>query len=129
MFDFAEFYQNGGVFMHAISLTTALAALALALDARARKLGDAEPERLRLADRLLLLGVGFGLLGTAMGMTDLFVALGMVLTGPSPEQAMLAFARGGAIVPAPLIWSLLTALPLWIVGTLLRHRAPRRRSA
>ncbi len=69
MFNFFEFYTNGGVFMHAISLTAVLAITALSLDARARKLGDDDPKRLRLADRLLVLCVGLGLMGLTMGVT------------------------------------------------------------
>lgn len=127
MFDFFEFYTSGGVLMHAITLTALFAIAALALDARARKLGDDDPRRLRLADRLVVLCVGIGVVATATGVVDLFA----MLERDTPAVALAALARGGVIVPAPLIWSLMAALPLWIVGTVQRHRvpAPRRRPA
>lgn len=131
MFDFFEFYTSGGVLMHAITLTALFAIATLVLDARARKLGDDDPRRLRLADRLVVLCVGIGVVATARSVVDLFAVLGMVLERDTPAVALAALARGGVIVPAPLIWSLMAALPLWIVGTVQRHRvpAPRRRPA
>jgi hypothetical protein len=120
MFDFFQFYQCGGVFMHAISLAAVLATTALLLDARARKLGDDDPKRLRLADRLLVLCLGIGLIGTAMGVTELFAAIAMV----EPEKVEFVFARGGAIVPFPLTWALMVSIPIWIASTIQRHRAP-----
>jgi hypothetical protein len=117
--------------MHAITLTAVLAITTLMIDARARKLGDDDPRRLRLADRLVVLCVGIGVVATATSVVDLFAMLGMVLERDTLEVAMAALARGGVIVPAPLIWSLMAALPLWIVSTVQRHRVPepRRRAA
>jgi hypothetical protein len=118
MFDFSEFYAAGGVLMHPITLTAVVAITALFVDARARKLGDNDPKRLRLADRLVLLCLGIGLVGTTMGATELFAAL----RGASPKQYFVLLAQGGAIVPFPLTWSLMLALPLWIATTVMRHR-------
>ncbi|HLT35352.1 MAG TPA: hypothetical protein VK034_03680 [Enhygromyxa sp.] len=118
MFDFSQFYASGGVFMHPITLTAVVAITVLFLDARARKLGDDGPKRLRLADRLVILCVGIGLIGTTMGVTELCAALSMA---PSDRDFEL-LARGGAIVPNTLTWSLMLALPLWIAITVMRHR-------
>jgi hypothetical protein len=120
MFDFLEFYAKGGVFMHAISLAAVAAITVLFLDARARKLGDDDPKRLRLADRLVVLGLGIGLIGSTMGVTELFAALSMV----APEQFTSVLARGGAIVPFTLTWALMLAIPLWVATTVQRYRAP-----
>lgn len=120
MFDFSTFYASGGVFMHPITLTAVAAITALCLDARARKLGDDDPKRLRLADRLLVLCLGIGLIGTCMGVTELFAALSTI----SADQYFVGLARGGAIVPVPLTWSLMLAIPIWIATTAMRHRAP-----
>lgn len=119
MFNFFEFYTSGGVLMHPITLTAVVAITALFLDARARKLGDKDPKRLRLADRLVLLCLGIGLIGTTMGATELFAAL----SGAPSDQYFSLLARGGAIVPFPLTWSLMLALPLWIATTVVRHRS------
>lgn len=120
MFNFSAFYQSGGVLMHPITLTAVVALTALFLDARARKLGDDNPRRLRLADRLLIFCVGIGLIGTTMNVTELFAALSMA----PPERYFEALARGGAIVVFPLTWSLMLALPLWIATSVMYHRAP-----
>lgn len=119
MFDFFEFYRSGGVLMHPISLTAVIATTTLFVDARARKLGNNGLERLRLADRLLLLCLGIGLVATTMGVTELFAALRLA----PPDKVFLVLTRGGAIVPFPLTWSLMLALPLWIATTVMRHRA------
>ena len=120
MFDFSQFYASGGVLMHAITLTAVAATTVLFLDARARRLGDDDPKRLCLADRLLLRCVGIGLIGTSMAATELCAALSMAPT----EQYFAVLARGGAIVPFTLTWSLMLAIPLWIAGTVMRQRAP-----
>ena len=119
MFDFFVFYSNGGVFMHPITFTAVAAVTALLLDARARKLGDPEPSRLQLADRVILLGVLIGLIGSSMGVTELFAALQM----NPPEDFTTLLARGGAIVPFPLTWALMLAIPIWTASTVMHHRA------
>lgn len=120
MSDFPEFYMSGGVFMHAISFVAVSAITVLALHARARSLGDDHPKRLRLADRLLVLCLGLGLLGVMFGSFDLFAAL----TTVPPEMHDLGFARGMRIVGVPLAWALMVSIPIWLASTIARHRAP-----
>ena len=120
MFNFFEFYANGGVFMHAISLTAVAAVTALALDLRARKLGDDGLARLRLADRLVGLGLGLGLLGGVFGMIDFGAALASL---DDPAVYQQAVGRGLGIVGVPLAWALMVGIPIFLAGTLQRRRA------
>lgn len=120
MTNFAEFYASGGIFMHAVSLTAVAALVAVLLHGRARRLGDDDPKYLRLADRLLVLCVGLGLLGSVMGLTEVFMAVSTV----AAEAHSSALAHGMSIVPTPMSWALLCAIPVWITSTVQRHRSP-----
>ncbi len=120
MSDFSQFYASGGVFMHAISVVAVAATTVLFLHARARSLGDDDPKRLRLADRLLVVCVGLGLLGSLFGMIDMAAAL----TSVEAEQFSLGLARGMRLVPVTLCWALMVSIPIWIASTIQRHRSP-----
>ena len=117
---FPEFYASGGPFMHAISLAAVAALIALALHTRARQLGDDNPKRLRLADRLLILALGVGALAVMFNTIELFTALLSV----EPDQFDHALALGMRLVPIPLLWALLVAIPIGLASTIQRHRAP-----
>jgi hypothetical protein len=120
MTNFAKFYADGGLFMNVITFTAVAAVTALLLHSRARRLGADDSKYLSLAERLALLCVGFGLLGSAIGVTELCTALMTV----APERYDAKFAHGMAIVPATTTWALMWAIPTWIVSTVLRHRSP-----
>ncbi|NVB40127.1 hypothetical protein G6O69_19935 [Pseudenhygromyxa sp. WMMC2535] len=122
--DFIQFYINGGVFNHAITITAAIGVLALALHARALKLGQTSDDGLRVVDRLVVLCVGFGLLGTLFGSIDLAAALQTI---PAADYD-LGRARGMTLVVIPLAWSLMCAIPLWIAST-VQSRRPARQPA
>lgn len=98
---FPEFYVSGGPFMHAVSLAAAAALISLLLHMRARQLGDDNPKRLRLADRLSILAVGVGALAVMFNMLELFT---MLLT-VDPEQFDRALALGMRLVPIPSMWA------------------------
>lgn len=119
MQDFFDFYQFGGMFNNVVSLF-ALAALAtLVMYCAGPRRTGTEPALLRLTERLTALGVAAGLLGTLFGVIDMSGALATI----SADMFLPAMNRGMALVPIPLIWSLLCAIPLWLATTCLRHRA------
>jgi hypothetical protein len=120
MSNFSAFYQNGGLFMHFISLGAAVALTAVLLHGRARRIGSDKPKLLRLADRAAGLCVAFGLLGSVFGLIEMCVALSMV----EPELIVQAATRGGAIVPVTLGWALICAIPIWIATTVNGARGP-----
>ncbi|MFV8749535.1 hypothetical protein ACNOYE_03165 [Nannocystaceae bacterium ST9] len=117
MSDFVTFYLGGGIFNHLVTVGLALAASALVFHARSRDRGDAR--WLRLADRTLIVCVGFGLLGTLLGVIDAGAALAEI----PPEHFQVAAARGAGFAVIPLTWALLGALPLAVVAGIHRHRA------
>jgi hypothetical protein len=119
MDDFSTFYQLGGAFNHVVSLL-ALAALVLVVThALAPAPAKAPLRLLRLADRLTALCVLTGLLGLMFNLMDLGAALATV----EGEQILQAGSRGLAIVPIPLAWSLMCAIPLWLASLLYGQRA------
>jgi hypothetical protein len=123
MGDFTTFYQNGGFFMHLITITAAVGIAAVLLHARSRAAGADNPHLLRVADRVAAIGVAIGAMGMFFGLQD----LGMALTLFDPAQVdavklIQAAGRGGAIAPAPMNWSLMCAVPIWIATT-VRSRA------
>lgn len=125
MGDFMIFYQNGGFFMHLITITAAVGIAAVVMHARSKKAGAEQAQLLRVADRVAGIAVAFGALGLLFGLLDLCAALSML----DPVEAQMdavkliqAAARGGGIAPAPLTWSLMCAVPIWIATT-IRSRA------
>lgn len=131
---FPEFYQSGGFFMHAISLTAIAAVAGIAMRARAvrRVLNRPADERgngaalgSAAAPWVVVAIVVFGALGSAMGWIELMAA---IQTVPGPQQR-LAFARGGQFMMAPLAWSLMLAAPIVLCHAVLARFEHRVRSA
>lgn len=118
MQDFLDFYQFGGFFNNVVSLFALAAVAGLVLYA-ARRPGHAAP-LLRLSERLAGLGVAAGVLGTLLNVMEMSAALEHV----SAAQLVQAANRGRSLVPIPLAWSLLCAIPIWLATTCLRDRTP-----
>lgn len=119
MEDFSYFYQCGGVFNHVVSLFCLAALTTLIMHASGRQSAGEQPY-LRLGERFIALGVASGVLGTLFGVMEMSAALAVI------DEAMTQAAsnRAMGIVPIPLVWSLLCAIPLWVATTIMRHRAP-----
>jgi hypothetical protein len=116
--DFFAFYQFGGVFNNVVSLF-ALGAFGVVVAHAFLPTSARVPLRLlRLADRLTALCVVAGVLGTLFNLMDLGAALAEV----EAEQILQAGSRGLAIVPIPLVWSLMCAIPLWLATMVYRQR-------
>ena len=131
---FSEFYQHGGLFMHAISLTAIAAVAGIALRARAvrRFLNRPVEERgngatlgSTAAPWVVAAMLVFGALGSAMGWVELMAA---VQTVPG-DQKLLAFMRGGQIMIYPLAWSLMIAAPILLCHAVLGRFEHRVRAA
>lgn len=120
MSNFSVYYQNGGVFMHFISLGAAVALTSVLLHGRARRMGSDDPRLLRLADRFAWLCVAVGLLGSVFGLSEMCAALNMV----EPELFAQAALRGAGIVPITLGWGLTCAIPIWTATAVYRVRRP-----
>ncbi|PRQ02658.1 hypothetical protein [Enhygromyxa salina] len=118
MSNFSVFYQNGGLFMHLISLAAVVALTSVLLHGRARRMGSDDPKLLSLADRVAGLCVALGVLGCVFGLIEMGAALSTV----EPELFDQAFARGGAIVPITLAWALMCAIPIWTATAVHRAR-------
>ncbi len=119
MGDFTIFYQNGGLFMHFITVTGAVALAAVLLHGRIQRMGAQDRDMLRVADRVAAIGVAIGLTGMLFGCFDLFMALTMI--DPATIDAvrlMQAAARGASLAPIPLAWGFVCAVPIWIATTI-----------
>ena len=119
MGNFMEFYQNGGVFMHVISLGATVALTSVLLYGRSRRMGVDKPGHLSLADRLAGVCVAIGALGAVFG----FIEMCYVLSIIEPEAFRRAAARASGIVVVPVAWSLMCAVPIWIATSVHRARA------
>lgn len=117
MQDFFEFYQFGGFFNNIVSLF-GLAALATVVMHLVTQQQPGAP-LLRLSERFAALCVAAGLLGMVFGVIEMYSALATV----PAEMYAAASTRGMSIVPITLAWSLLCAIPIWVLTTCLRHRA------
>jgi hypothetical protein len=123
---FGEFYQQGGVFMHAVSFFVLTAGTAIV----ARFVRGSKSDRVRvraasaLTGHLLGLAVAAGVLGTAFGFMELCGALEMI----PRDQWSSAVARATPIALAPLTWSLMLLLPMGLIHAVGRY-AERRRGA
>ena len=121
---FSEFYQNGGVLMHAITLCAAISMAAVLLHGRSRRLGSDDTKLLSLSERMAGLALAIGVLGTLFGVVEMCAALATI------EGDMVSLAlRAGQIVPITLEWGLMCAIPLWGVATVFRSLGPVPRRA
>lgn len=129
--DFGQFYQDGGVFMHVITLLTIITGIGLVRRATTIRRTFRDPNE-QLA-RLRSGGVAFpslaaaivmvGTLATGLGWISVQAA---VQTVPG-DMAFLAASRGYGIAAYPLVWSLLCAVPLTLGHGALRHFEQRLR--
>ena len=118
MSDFFQFYANGGIFMHIISLTLGAAVTSVVLAMRSGALAKARTTYLDVADRLAWICVALGLLGSMFGWFDMCAALGMV----PPEELTGALARAMGIVPVTTAWGLMVGIPVWAAVVVQRFR-------
>jgi hypothetical protein len=129
--DFASFYQDGGVFMHVVTLLTAFVAIGMVRRVGTMRRAFRSPTEqlgpLRQAGAavpsLVAAIVMAGTLGTALGWIEVHAAL---LTVPR-DQWMLAGSLGLRISTYPLVWSLLCAIPLMLGHGAMRHFEQRLR--
>jgi hypothetical protein len=122
--EFAQFYQDGGFFMHVITVLGAIATGALVRGVLERRMANARGLVIapnNLVPRLSAVVVLVGVLATIDGCTQLLAALRTV-----PEaQWSLAGAHGGQIVLIPIGWALTIASTLLFADAMLvSRRAP-----
>lgn len=130
--DFSQFYQDGGVFMHVITLLSLFAGVRLVgrVVGIRRTFRDPSEQlaRLRRGDSLTVALIAtivlVGGLGTALGWTEVHAALQTVPT----EMWAMAFSMGAKICAYPLVWALLLAVPLTLGHGVLAHFEGRLRS-
>ena len=128
---FAQFYQQGGVFMHLITLCVIGAVASIALRTREARRSMVAPHRSKAAldggitPWLLAAGVMFGLGGTLMGFIELCAALRTIPV----ESWPLALSRGAEISVYPLTWAMMCLAPLALVHGGLRHFERRMKAA
>lgn len=122
MMDFSQFYQQGGPFMHFISLVAIAVAVSLArrvLAAR-RTLNDPEAAlhlQPNVTPWLIACGIMIGLLGSCMGLMEVSAALRTI----SPDQWTNAALRGAPIAMFATQWALITLTPATLAHAVLRH--------
>ncbi len=119
MQDFFEFYQFGGFFNHVVTLLCLGSLATLVLHAVGPRRAGGEAPLLGLADRFTILAVAAGVLGTLFNTIEMGAALSTI----AAEHYMPAMARGMSLVPIPLAFALLCAIPLGVATGCLRHRA------
>lgn len=117
MTNFAQFYQQGGVFMHLITLfalvgSGLLASRAMRLRGLVRRVTAAKPppppEHEGLLVGLMLAAALAGCLGATFGVIETFAALRTV----PPEHHILALGRAVPLALSPFAWSLMLVIPL-----------------
>jgi len=131
MNDFSQFYQDGGVFMHVVTLFSIISGVLLIRRVGTIRKTFRDPNeqlmRLRRGDvltpTLICAAVLSGALGTALGWISVFAAVPTV----APEQMHLAAMMGAKIATYTVAWSLLCAVPLTIAHGVLRHFEDRLR--
>ncbi|MEE9382434.1 MAG: hypothetical protein V3V08_03370 [Nannocystaceae bacterium] len=132
MSNFDQFYSDGGVFMHAVSIFAAAGAYhtfkAVAIHLQATR---QEPDNgtfdttIKFATGLLVLCVGMGVLGTLVGLLEVG---GGVVKHAALEAKLDILARGTGIAANPTSLALMASLPLYFLGLLTRHGHGRGRS-
>lgn len=129
--EFAQFYQEGGLFMHVVTL------LSLVTGARLLRRGGgirrmfrdplSQRARLRWGDpltpALVAAVVLAGMLGSVLGFAEVHAALQTV----PPELRALAQSRGSQIAVIPLVWALMIAIPLTLGHGVLAYLEVRLR--
>lgn len=129
--DFAQFYQEGGFFMHVVALLSLTAGARLLRRAGGIRRTFRDPasqrSRLRWGDpltpALVACVVLAGALGAVTGFSDVQAAL---LTVP-PELYAIAESRGSQIAVYPLTWALMVAIPLTLAHGVLAYLETRLR--
>ena len=132
MTSFSQFFQDGGVFMHVITLLTLFVGGVMLRRVRTIRQTFRDPKeqlgRLRRGDvltpSLVAAMVMVGLLGTGLGWIQIQAALQSI----PHEQWAMAQSLGGRIAAYPLVWSLLCAVPLTLGHGVLRYFEERLRS-
>jgi hypothetical protein len=119
MQDFSDFYQMGGIFNNVVSLFCLAAFTTIVLHAAGRR-AQGDLPLLGLCERFVALAVASGVLGTVFNTMELYSALATI----EDFQQAQASSRGMSIVPIPLAWSLMCAIPLWVATSCMRHRSP-----
>lgn len=127
---FSQFYQQGGVFMHLITLCVIGGVVSIALRTRDARRTMVAPHRPTALDGgttpwLIAAGLMFGVAGTLMGVIELGAALRTIPL----ESWPIALSRGGQITVYPLTWAMLAFAPLVLVHGALRHFERRMRAA
>ena len=129
MSDFSQFYQDGGIFMHAVTLTLIGSFVSMGLHVASRATKARSARHLDLASNLSKTGILLGALGSLMGCIDVFAA---IRTVENLEAWPRAFVHGMQIASYTVAWGLMCAAPVWVLQSLLRFRhdrpqlAPRR---
>ena len=120
---FAQFYQDGGFFMHVITVIGAVATGALVRGVLERRIakarGVALPGPSHMVSRLALVAVLVGMLATIDSLVQVCAALRTIAMSEWP----LALLRCGELVGIPLSWSLVVASSLLFADAML---VPRR---
>ena len=130
MSSFAQFYQDGGLFMHVVSLTALASTFFVAKSAlmvRKSEPRAVEPRidpTLRLATHLAWLTLPIGLLGTMFGMMEV---AGALLRAPEPV-ALKHIAQGLAISLNTSAWATMVAISLLFAAVVTRYRHGRKQA-
>ena len=128
MSDFINFYRDGGLFMHFITLTGAAATLytlkgaLISFHSEAARAEKPFFSTMKLATRLSLLAISIGLLGAFFGVLEAFQA-----AAEAPvDQRAAAMARGIGIAFNTVGWALMLFNPLYLASAVLRYRFTRK---
>jgi hypothetical protein len=120
--DFAQFYQNGGFFMHPIFICSALAAGFTFKGVLAARKERSAPHVLRLVTAMITGALLFGLVGTCFGVME----IGAALSSIDLELWPAALARATPIALTPLAFAAMLAAPLWCIGAAVRYTIERK---
>lgn len=128
--DFPEFYQQGGLFMHLVTLGAMGSTASILLRGIALRRTMNEPTRRGALDGgttgwLMLAAVLSGAAGSALGLLEVAHA---VQTIPV-EHWPLALSRGLPIAVYPATWSFLVMIPIVFAHAIVRHYEKRVRLA